>query len=375
LISQVINLSNEKTFNLYQKSYGLKIKNHQGVYGIEVRGIPGDISTKGIDKESKNIYVINTNLLLIGSFQEIAETISTSVVNDKIKFKLKNALDNYQLNENLVYEIGGRNFIFNQAYVMGVINVTPDSFSDGGKYFNKENAVNIAIKMIEEGVDIIDVGGESTRPGSDPISDDEELSRVIPVIDSIVGIKPSAIISIDTTKSNVAQEALNSGASIVNDISGGRFDKNIFKVVKDFNAGIVIMHSKDKPKTMQESPFYNEVVSEVYDYLSTQTMIAAEVGINKIIIDPGIGFGKRIEDNLNLIERLEDFRSLGFPILIGLSRKSFIGNILNLPVEERDDVTNVLNSFTLGNGARIIRTHNFKQGIQTCKIFNLLKSN
>ncbi len=312
---------------------------------------------------------------MIGSFQEIAEIISTSLVNDKIKFNLKGALDNYQLNEKRVYEIGGRNFIFDQAYVMGVINVTPDSFSDGGKYFDKEKAVNIAIQMIEEGVDIIDIGGETTQPGSDPISEDEELSRVIPVIKSVVEIKPSAIISIDTTKSKVALEALNSGASIVNDISGGRFDKNIFKVVKDFNAGMVIMHTKDKPKTMQESPFYNDVVSEVYDYLTTQTGIAAEIGINKIIIDPGIGFGKRIEDNLNLIERLEDLRSLGFPILIGLSRKSFIGNILNLPVEERDDVTNVLNSYSLGNGARIIRTHNFQQGIQTCKIFNRLKSN
>jgi dihydropteroate synthase len=375
LISQVINLSNEKAFNLYQKNYGLKIQNHQGVYGIEVREIPDEIIISGIDKESKNIYVTSTCLLLIGSFQEIAETISTSVMNDKIKFNLKSALDNYQLNKNQIYEFGERNFIFNQAYVMGVINVTPDSFSDGGKYFNKENAVNIAIKMMEEGVDIIDVGGESTRPGSDSISEDEELRRVIPVIDSIVGMKPSAIISIDTTKSKVAQEALDSGASIVNDISGGRFDKNIFKVVNDFNAGMVVMHSKDKPKTMQESPFYNDVVSEVYDYLATQTKTAEEAGINKIIIDPGIGFGKRNEDNLNLIERLEDFKSLGFPILIGLSRKSFIGNILNLAIEERDDVTNVLNSISLGNGARIIRTHNFKQGIQTCKIFNRLKSN
>jgi len=375
LISQVINLSNEKAFNLYQKRYDFKIQNHLGVYGIEVRGIPNEIITSGINKKSENIFVINSSLLLIGSFQEIAESLSTSVANDKIKIELKSALDHYQLNEKRIYEIGGRNFIFNQAYVMGILNVTPDSFSDGGKYFDKEKAVNIAIKMIEEGVDFIDVGGESTRPGSDPISEDEELSRVIPVIDSIVKLKPSAIISIDTTKSEVAKQALNSGASIVNDISGGSFDKNIFKVIKDFNAGIVIMHTKDKPKTMQDSLFYNEVVSEVYDYLATQTEIASEVGINKILIDPGIGFGKRIEDNLNLIDRLEDFKSLGFPILIGLSRKSFIGNILNLPVEERDDVTNALNSVALGNGARIIRTHNFKQGIQTCKIFNRMKSN
>ena len=161
----------------------------------------------------------------------------------------------------------------------------------------------------------------------------------------------------------------------MNDISGGTFEKDIFNIVKDFNAAMVVMHLKGRPKTMQNSPEYFDVVSEVYDYLARQTEIASGIGIKKIIIDPGIGFGKRVEDNLALIERLEDFRSLGFPILIGLSRKSFIGNILNLPVEDRDDVTNALNSITLCNGARIIRTHNVKQAVQTCKIYNSIISN
>jgi len=253
---------------------------------------------------------------------------------------------------------------------MGIINVTPDSFSDGGKYFEQGNAVKLGIDMIEDGVDIIDIGGESTRPGSDPVSEEEELKRVIPVIEEIRKQKPDSIISIDTTKSKVAEQALKSGASLVNDISGGNFDEDMFKVVKDFNAAVIIMHTKGKPKSMQESPHYDEVVSEVYDYLAVQSEKAINTGISKIIVDPGIGFGKGIEDNLNLIERLEDFISLGFPILIGLSRKSFIGNILNLPVEERDDITNALNSFALSRGAMIIRTHNFKMGVQTCKMFN-----
>ena len=253
---------------------------------------------------------------------------------------------------------------------MGILNVTSDSFSDGGLFINKEDAVRHALKMIESGADIIDIGGESTRPGSEPVSETEELERVIPVIDEILDLKPEAIISIDTTKTNVARQALKHGALIVNDISGGTFEPNIFEVVSEFNAAMILMHIKGKPKTMQVSPEYSDVFTEVYDYLGKQSSIATEHGIEKIIVDPGIGFGKRLEHNLSLINRLEDFKSLGFPILIGLSRKSFIGNILNLPVEERDDATNSMNILALSKGARIIRTHNIKQANQTCKLFN-----
>jgi dihydropteroate synthase len=253
---------------------------------------------------------------------------------------------------------------------MGILNVTPDSFSDGGKYFSTDKAVNNALKMIDEGADIIDIGGESSRPGSNKVGEVEELNRVIPVISEIIKQHPNTTISIDTTKANVAREAVRCGATIVNDISGGTFEPKIFDVVKEFKATIIIMHIKGTPKSMQENPNYDEVVSEVYDYLAAQTRIAEGKGIDKIFIDPGIGFGKRVEDNLSLIERMEDFRSLGFPILIGLSRKSFIGNILNLSVEDRDDITNALNSFVISKGARIIRTHNVKQAVQTCKMFN-----
>ena len=372
MISQVINLSNEKVFSFYKKKFQFNFPYLEGTFGIEIRELPNELIKEKFMYEADNIFVSNDNILLVGSLKEILESISKIKIQNEIKSRVKRSIENYQRIRKLKYEIGGQSFDFQNAYVMGIVNVTPDSFSDGGKYFDKNDAVKLAIQMIEEGVDIIDIGGESTRPGSDPVSEEEELKRVIPVIEEIKKRKPDSIISIDTTKSKVAEQALRSGALMVNDISGATFDAGMLKVVKDYDAAIIIMHTKDKPKTMQESPYYNDVLSEVYDYLAVQTEKAVSTGISKIIVDPGIGFGKRVEDNLNLIERLEDFKSLGFPILIGLSRKSFIGNILNLPVEERDDITNALNSYALGKGARIIRTHNFKMGVQTCKMFNRL---
>ncbi|MCW8817954.1 MAG: dihydropteroate synthase [Ignavibacteriaceae bacterium] len=273
-------------------------------------------------------------------------------------------------NSSLKYNIGKNIFDFRFAYVMGILNITSDSFSDGGLFINKQKAVNHALEMIESGADIIDIGGESTRPGSEPVSESEELERVIPVINGILKSKPDASISIDTTKANVAKQALRNGALIVNDISGGTFEPSIFEVASELNAAMILMHIKGKPKTMQVSPEYSNVIAEVYDHLAKQSSIASEHGIENIIIDPGIGFGKRLEHNLSLINGLDYFRSLGFPILIGLSRKSFIGNILNLPVEERDDATNSMNMLALSKGARIIRTHNVKQAYQTCKLFN-----
>ncbi|MCW8810613.1 MAG: dihydropteroate synthase [Ignavibacteriaceae bacterium] len=273
-------------------------------------------------------------------------------------------------NSSLKYNIGKNIFDFRFAYVIGILNITSDSFSDGGLFINKQKAVNHALEMIESGADIIDIGGESTRPGSEPVSESEELERVIPVINGILKSKPDASISIDTTKANVAKQALRNGALIVNDISGGTFEPSIFEVASELNAAMILMHIKGKPKTMQVSPEYSNVIAEVYDHLAKQSSIASEHGIENIIIDPGIGFGKRLEHNLSLINGLDYFRSLGFPILIGLSRKSFIGNILNLPVEERDDATNSMNMLALSKGARIIRTHNVKQAYQTCKLFN-----
>lgn len=348
---------------------------YHGLYGVELRNIPMELSSSEVNTNLQNIFYTKNSLLVTGSIKEILDRTISFNMDEPIRDEIIKAIQNYEKSEVVNYDIDERKFDFKLAYVMGILNVTPDSFSDGGQFINKDEAVSHALEMIESGVDIIDIGGESTRPGSEPVSESEELRRVIPVIEEIFKRKPDTVLSIDTTKARVAEEALNSGALIVNDISGGTFEPDIFDVVAEFDAAMILMHTKGKPKTMQASPVYTDVVSEVYDYLANQSEIASNKGIDKIIIDPGIGFGKRNEDNLTIIERLEAFKSLGFPIMIGLSRKSFIGNILNLPIEDRDDATNALNMFAISKGARIIRTHNVKLAVQTCKLFNTMINN
>lgn len=374
MISQIINLSNEKTFKFYKEKYDYEVPFLGGVYGLEIRNSPNELLNLN-DKKNSSIFKSKNNLLILGSFSDFIEKSNSASLNQILESEIIKSVKNYNQIEKSVYKIGNKNFNFNNSFVMGILNVTPDSFSDGGQFTDEEQSLDYALQMIEYGADIIDVGGESTRPGSESVSVEEELNRVVPIISRINKVNPEAIISIDTTKPEVASEALNNGATIVNDISGGTFSPEIFDIVKKNDATIVIMHMKGKPKTMQENPRYKDVVAEVYDYLSEQTEIAAKKGINKIFIDPGIGFGKSIADNLSLIERLEDFRSLGYPILIGLSRKSFIGNILNLPVKNRDNATNALNSIALCNGAKVIRTHNVSQAVQTCKLFNSIRTN
>ena len=375
MISHVLNLSNEKTFKLYKKKYDFDIILHPGLYCVELRDIPLELSDFNLGLKSKNIFKTKNDLIITSAVKDIIDSSYSTKLDGAINAEIVKAIKNFKKNEIIHYEIGKRKFDFKFAYVMGILNVTPDSFSDGGQFIDKDKAVIHVLEMIENGVDIIDIGGESTRPGSEPVSESDELNRVIPVIKEILQRKPDTVLSVDTTKAKVAEEALKSGALFVNDISGGTFEPEIYSVVKEFNAAIILMHIKGKPKTMQSSPVYSDVVSEVYGYLAKQTQIASNEGIAKIIVDPGIGFGKRTEDNLTLIERIEDFKSLGFPILIGLSRKSFIGNILNLPIEERDDATNALNLFAICKGARIIRTHNVKQAVQTCKLFNTMTNN
>lgn len=268
------------------------------------------------------------------------------------------------------YKFNNIELNFDKPLIMGILNVTPDSFSDGGKYFSKDLAVDHALKMIDEGADIIDIGGESTRPGSDPVSLDEELERTIPVIKKLKSLRNDIVISIDTTKSKVADQALNNGASIINDISGLTFDDKMIIVAKQFNAGVIIMHIKGHPKTMQQNPYYENVVKEVYDFLDSQSKKVFQNGVEKIIIDPGIGFGKRVEDNFTLIKNLETFQSIGYPIMIGLSRKSFIGQTLELEINDRDIATVILEAISVIKSARIIRTHNVKYCHQMVKLVN-----
>jgi dihydropteroate synthase len=270
------------------------------------------------------------------------------------------------------YNIGSKTFNFSHPFVMGILNVTPDSFSDGGKYLGVDAAVSHALKMIDEGAEIIDVGGESTRPRADPVSLDEELNRVIPAIEKILDLKPDTILSIDTTKNEVAEEALKAGAAMVNDISGLTFDPRIADTVAKYDAAIIVMHIKGTPKIMQQNPVYENLLGEVASFLFGQSSKAKEAGVKKIILDPGIGFGKTSEHNFEIIRNLQSFVKIGFPVMIGVSRKSFIGKLLNLETEGRDMPTAAMEAAAILNGARIIRTHNVKFGKQVCTLMEKL---
>ena len=259
--------------------------------------------------------------------------------------------------------------------IMGILNVTPDSFSDGGQFLKVENAFTHSVKMIEEGADIIDIGGESTKPFADPVSTDEELSRVIPVIEKIRS-EYDILISIDTTKSKVAEEAITAGANIINDVSAMEIDENMLQVAKNYNSPIVMMHMKGIPKNMQNNPTYDHLITEIKDYLSSRVKCAINAGIDKknIIIDPGIGFGKSVEHNFEIINNLDSFVDLGFPVLLGASRKSFIG--LTLDVEEKDRLEGSIAANVIGlqKGVKIFRVHDVlaakKSLIIANKIFN-----
>jgi dihydropteroate synthase len=242
--------------------------------------------------------------------------------------------------------------------IMGVLNVTPDSFSDGGKFLEKGKAIEQALRMVETGADMIDVGGESSRPGADPVTAQEEIERVIPVIEAVKQ-KCDIPVSIDTCKSSVAEKALQCGAEIVNDISALRFDEHMVDLLREWSAGVILMHMQGEPKHMQEDPHYDDVMQEIYDFLNERVTYATQGGIPKesIIVDPGIGFGKRLEDNYRILDRIGEFRSLGCAVLVGASRKSFIGITLNVPVEERIEGSLAACAVALEGGVDIIRVH------------------
>ena len=323
--------------------------------------------------KSENV-VNNLDLFIPGAiwnFKELSRRI-LSGGDEELGYKITNIIKNYEEYDLKSYRIGEKDFNFSLCYTMGILNVTPDSFSDGGLYLNEIDAVNHAINMIDAGADIIDIGGESTRPGALPVEEKEELERVIPVIKKIIELKPDAIISVDTNKSKVASEALKCGAKIINDISGFTFDPNIFNIVKKYDAGIIIMHIKGIPNNMQQDPSYEDAVAEIFDHLYKQTTKAVKNGIKNIFIDPGIGFGKRFEDNIAIIRRLEDFKCLGYPIVIGVSRKAFLGKIIAADVNQRDIATAIMETAAAKAGARIIRTHNIQIGTQVKKILNQL---
>jgi dihydropteroate synthase len=257
---------------------------------------------------------------------------------------------------------------------MGVLNVTPDSFSDGGLYFAQEKAIEHGLAIAGDGADIIDVGGESTRPYADGASELEEMDRVIPVILALQ--KELKIpISIDTTKAAVAREALKAGASMINDIGALQFDRAMVDVAAKMDVPLILMHMKGRPRTMQNNPTYRQLIPEIIDFLQAAVHQATEGGVRRdlIIIDPGIGFGKTFDHNLEIIRDLSHFHSINQPILLGCSRKAFIGHILGKEPRDRD--TGTMAAVTAGvlNGAHIIRVHNVSMAVETVRVADALK--
>jgi dihydropteroate synthase len=249
---------------------------------------------------------------------------------------------------------------------MGVLNVTPDSFSDGGRYFDPEEALRRGLQMAEEGADFIDVGGESSRPGSLPVAAEEEIRRTAPVIERLARATDIPV-SIDTYKSAVAARALDAGATIVNDISGLQFDPSLAAVASRHGASMVLMHIRGTPKTMQENPVYDDLMADVMERLSEGIRRATASGIDQLFVDPGIGFGKSLAHNTELIRRLGELRSFGYPVLAGPSRKSFIGTILGAPVERRLEGTGAAVAACIMNGADVVRVHDVKEMKQVAR--------
>lgn len=275
--------------------------------------------------------------------------------------------DNFTIAE---MQIGSRHFDFRKKTVlMGVLNITPDSFYDGGKHIQVTAAVEAALRMTAEGADIIDIGGESTRPGAEPVDEKTELDRVIPVIRELRK-KSDIPISIDTYKSGVAEKALKAGADMVNDISGLSFDPQLAPVIARSGAAVCLMHIRGTPRNMQQNPHYENLIDEILHFLEASVRRASGAGIsrNKIIIDPGIGFGKTLADNYTILRYLKEFESLGQPILIGLSRKSLIGKLLDLPPEQRLPGSLAGLAIAINNGAAIVRVHDVRESRQAVAV-------
>ncbi len=325
-----------------------------------------------------------TDVILMGTLAQL-EALITSLrqfPDDTLKAiaqEVEEALKNYQRANLKPMQIGNRTFVWGaRTYIMGIINVTPDSFSGDGLAGNVEEAVAQAIRFVEEGADILDIGGESTRPGSQPISEEEELSRVMPVLKRLVK-EVDVPISIDTYKARVAREAIEAGASMVNDVWGLRMDPDMAKVVAEYDVPVVVMHNRSNPKNaVQEARLggryvgieYQDLMADIVRELEYSIGLALDAGVDfeKIIVDPGIGFGKTVEQNLEILRRLGELKVLGRPILLGTSRKSVIGYVLNLPPNERVEGTAATVALGIAAGADIVRVHDVKAMARVAKM-------
>ena len=384
MLIKPVYLSSQSNVTFYQSKYNVdQYVILHGKFLFELSGCTTEQINLlfSIGKSERNVLAVHENrelnqvLLQFSEINRSLRKIRGFVSRDQELVNFFNRVETYFYHsKQTVWKLKNSRLDFSQSpFIMGILNVTPDSFSDGGKFESSNKAIDHALFMVEAGADIIDVGGESTRPGSDPVKTEDELKRVIPVIEGIkrhTGIP----LSIDTYKSEVAEAALISGADIVNDISGCTFDAHTIDVVKKYNVPVIIMHIKGTPKNMQQNPVYEDVFPEVYNFLEGQVEMLKENGIENVAIDPGIGFGKQLNDNLKLLNNLEGFKFLSKPLLIGVSRKSLIGHILNKNVNERLIGSLSIALLSAVNGADILRVHDVAETKDVFKILEIIRS-
>ncbi len=314
-----------------------------------------------------------TNAILMGTIVQlnrVRERLTSQPFGLKgISKEIGEVLKNFDMKPHIIKAGKSELDLSERTHVMGILNATPDSFYDGGSYLEISAAISHGVSMFEDGADIIDVGGESSRPGAKPVSLEEELKKVIPIIEELTS-KVDCPISIDTYKAKVAKRALEAGATIINDISGLRVDKDMPKLVATAGAPVIIMHMQGAPQIMQDNPHYDCLIGEIISFLREQAEVALKAGVqeDKIIIDPGIGFGKTREHNLEIARRLSELKSLGYPILMGTSRKSFIGETLDLPVEERIEGTAATVAYSITQGANIVRVHDVREMVRVARM-------
>ncbi len=346
---------------LYFKAYGLR-PGAANILKQELLSRGGDLI---VHKDCVTCKVASTDALLMGTVKTFRQLLDKL---DHIPYgnlpRLKEALAlNLDLakerKQDMILPRTGKSLnVWGKPLVMGVANLTPDSFYPDSRITDRGLLLKKIEEMINAGVDIVDLGGESTRPGSERVPLEEELDRIIPAVE-LIRKNLDIPISIDTYKSEIARRALDAGADIINDISGLTFDTHMAKVVSDTKAPVIIMHIQGEPKHMQKDPFYTDVVKELCEYFSERIQYAEESGIGReqIILDPGIGFGKRLQDNLEILKYLDEFKIFGSPVLIGVSRKSFIGDVLQLPVDKRLEGTLAATAIAIDRGANILRVH------------------
>jgi dihydropteroate synthase len=348
----------EKIFHLNLKIQGIDCR-LANLLKQEMVILGGDVA---MDKRIIDCSVASTDLILMGTRNQI-KALTDRLENrfnglQGVAVRIRECIKNLQGPPHTIRFKKTVLHLDERTHLMGILNVTPDSFSDGGMFFTPDKAISHGIELASQGADIIDIGGESTRPGAKPLPRDEELRRVIPVIESL-SAKVDIPISIDTYKSSIAERAIEAGAQMINDISGLNFDPKMGEVAAKYDVPIVLMHIKGTPEVMQLDVRYDCLLTEIMEYLEESIEIADEARIDakQIIVDPGIGFGKTVEDNLRIIRHLAELRSLGKPIMLGVSRKSFIGKILDAEVGQRIEGTLASISAAIMNGAHILRVH------------------